>query len=60
MARVPILGRLTVVSVYFYHTEERTERNQQLLEPLSEEVRRCGGLLVIAGDFNMDSGVFGS
>ena len=29
MARVPIMGGITVFSVYFYHTEEWTERNQQ-------------------------------
>ena len=59
MAWVPILGGLTVFSVHFYHTEERTERSQQLLETLSEEVRRCARLWVIDGDFNMEPGVFG-
>ena len=35
MAWVPIMGGLTVFSVYFYHTEEWTERNQQILEAAS-------------------------
>ena len=45
MAWVPIVGRLAVVSVYFYHMEEWTERNQQLLETLSGEVQRCAGFV---------------
>ena len=32
MACVLIMGGLTVFSVYFYHTEEWTERNQQILK----------------------------
>ena len=32
MAWVPIMDGLTVFSVHFYHTEEWTERSQQLLE----------------------------
>ena len=43
-----------VFSVYFYHTEEWTERNQQILEATSREIRRCPGLWILAGDFNME------
>ena len=39
MAWVLIMGGLTVFSVYFYHTEEWTERNQQILEAASREIR---------------------
>ena len=48
-----------VFSVYFYHTEEWTERNQQLLEALSGEIQRCAGFWIVAGDFNMEPVVFG-
>ena len=58
MAQVPIMGGLEVFSVYFYHTEEWTERNQQLLEALSVEVRRRTGLWIVAGDFNMEAEIF--
>ena len=50
---------LTVFSVYFYHTEEWTERNQQLLEATSREIRRCPGLWILACDFNMEPETFG-
>ena len=46
-------------SVYFYHTEEWTERNQQLLEATSLEIRRCPEQWILAGDFNMEPGNFG-
>ena len=59
MAWVRIMGGLTVFSVYFYHSEEWTERNQQLLEALSIEIRRCPGLWIVAGDFNMEPEIFG-
>ena len=59
MAWAPILSGLTVFSVYFYHSEGWTERNQQLLEMLGDEVRRCAGLWVIGGDFNMEPEAFG-
>ena len=59
MAWVPILRGLTVFSVYFYHSEGWTERNQQLLVTLGDEVRRCAGLWVIGGDFNMEPEAFG-
>ena len=49
MAWVPIVGGLTVFSVYFYHTEEWTERNQQILEAASREIRRCPGLWILVG-----------
>ena len=47
MAWVPLMGEITVLSVYFYHTEEWTERNQQLLEATGrgearEEAHRDG------------------
>ena len=54
MAWVPIMGGITVFSVYFDHTEEWTERNQQILEATSREIRRCLGLQILAGDFNME------
>ena len=50
---------ITVFSVYFYHTEEWTERNQQILEATSREIRRCPGLWILAGDFNMEPDTFG-
>ena len=56
---MPIMGGLTVCSVYFYHTEEWTERNQQLLEALSVEIRRCPRLWILAGDFNKEPETFG-
>ena len=59
MAWMPIMGELTVFSVYFCHTEEWTERNQQLLEALSFENRRCTRLWIVAGDFNMEPEIFG-
>ena len=59
MAWVPIMGGITVFSVYFHHTEERTERNQQILEAASREIRRCPGLWILAGDFNMEPETFG-
>ena len=59
MAWVPIMGGITVFSVYFYHTEEWTERNQQILEATSREIRRCPGLWILAGDFNMEPETFG-
>ena len=59
MAWTPILRGLTVFSVYFYHSEGWTERNQQLLGLLGDEVRRCAGLWVIGGDFNMEPEAFG-
>ena len=59
MAWVPIMGRLTVFSVYFHHTEEWTERNQQILEAASREIRRCPGLWILAGHFNMEPETFG-
>ena len=59
MAWVPIMGGLTVFSVYLYHTEEWTERNQQLLEALGLEIQRCPGLWIVAGDFNIDRNIFG-
>ena len=46
-------------SVYFYHTEEWTERNQQILEAASREIRRCPLLWILAGDFNMEPEIFG-
>ena len=60
MAWVPIMGGLTVFSVHFYHTEEWTERNQQILEATSREIRRCPGLWILAGDFNMEPEVLGN
>ena len=54
MAWVPVMGEITVFSVYFYHTEEWTERNQQILEATSREIRRGPGLWILAGDFNME------
>ena len=36
-----------------------TERNQQLLVTLGDEARRCAGLWVIGGDFNMEPEAFG-
>ena len=59
MAWTPILRALTVFSVYFYHSEGWTERNQQLLGLLGDEVRRCAGLWIIGGDFNMEPEAFG-
>ena len=59
MAWVPIMGGLTVFSAYFYHTGEWTERNQRILEATSKEIRRCPGLWILAGDFNMEPDVFG-
>ena len=59
MAWVPIMGGITVFSVYFYHMEEWTERNQQILEATSREIRRCPGLWILAGDFNMEPEPFG-
>ena len=59
MASDPIMGGITVFSVYFYHTGEWTERNQQLLEATSREILRCPGLWILAGDFNMEPEVFG-
>ena len=59
MACVPIMGGITVFSVYFHHTEEWTERNQQILEATSREIRRCPGQWILAGDFNMEPGAFG-
>ena len=56
MAWVPIMGGITVFSVYFYHSEER---NQQLLEATSREIRRCPGLWILAGDFNMEPETLG-
>ena len=50
MAWVPTMGGITVFSVYFYHTEEWTERNQQILEATSRE---------IWSDFNMEPETFG-
>ena len=44
--------------VCLYHSEGWTERNQQLLEMLSDEVRRCAGLWVIGGDFNTEPEAF--
>ena len=58
MAWVPILWGLTVFSVNFHHSEEWTERNQQLLETLSENIRWCAGLWVIGGFFNMEPEAF--
>ena len=58
MAWAPILSGLTVFSVYFHHSEGWTERNQQLLEMLGDEVRRCARLWVIGGDFNMEPEAF--
>ena len=52
-------GALTVYSVYFYHTEEWTERNQQLLEATSREIRRCPGIWILASDFNLEPETFG-
>ena len=46
-ARVPLL-------VYLHHSEGWTERNQHLLETLGNELRRCPGLWLVAGDFNME------
>ena len=61
MAWVPIMERTHSVqlSVYFYHTEEWTERNQQILEAASREIRRCPGLWILAGDFNVEPETFG-
>ena len=59
MAWVPIMGGLKVFSVYFYHTEEWTGRNQQILEAASREIRRCPGLWILVGDFNMEPETFG-
>ena len=59
MAWVPIIGGKTVLGVYFYRTEEWTERNQQILEVTSRESRRCPGLWFLAGDFNMEPETFG-
>ena len=59
MAWVPIMGGLTVFSAYLHHTEEWTERNQQLLDVLSLEIRKYRGLWIVAGDFNMEPGIFG-
>ena len=42
-----------------FNTEEWTERNQQILEATSREIRRCPGLWILAGDFNMEPEVFG-
>ena len=58
MACVPIMGGLTVFSVYFYHTEEWTERNQQILEATSREIRRCRWPWILSGDFNMEPETF--
>ena len=54
MAWVPIPRGLAIFSVCFYHSEGWTERNQQLLEALGDEVRKCAGLWVIGGDFDME------
>ena len=59
MAWVPFMGGITVFSVHFHHTEEWTERNQQILEATSREIRRCPGLWILAGDFNMEPETFG-
>ena len=59
MAWVPIMGGLTVFSAYLYHTEEWTDRNEKLLEATSREIRRCPGLWILAGDFNMEPETFG-
>ena len=58
-------GRLTMAwgthSVQcLLHTEAWTERNQQLLEALSLEIRRCPGLWILAGDFNMEPRLLGN
>ena len=58
LAWVPSRGRLTEFSIYFCHTEEVAERNQQLLEAASLEIRRCPGLWILAGDFNMEPETF--
>ena len=58
-AWVPTKGGTTVFSAYFDHTEEWTERNQQILEATSREIRRCPGLWILAGDFNMEPETFG-
>ena len=49
-------GRLTMAWV---HTEEWTERNQQILEATSREIRRCPRLWILAGEFNMEPETFG-
>ena len=59
MAWVPIMGGITVFSVYFNHTGEWTQRNQQILEVTSREIRRRSGLWILAGDFNMEPETFG-
>ena len=45
----------------FASTTQRSgpQRNQRLLEALSGEIQRCAGLWIVAGDFNMELGVFG-
>ena len=48
-----------VFSVYLHHTEEWTERNKQILESTSREIRRCPGLWILAGDFNMEPETLG-
>jgi hypothetical protein len=46
-------GGLLVVSVYFWHSEGWSARNQTLMQKLTEVVRACGCLWLIGGDMNM-------